>query len=919
MSVLTRIETWDDFVNLVHSKSDHLPDIYKSRIKFELFEANKQGLNAYWIENYNIGSKFGSNPNNLMLPWVLGMLVDSVDPLSNRKSELLCSTNYRTVADYVARNGDMPHDFAKDSDVPDIDIDCLPEARDPIKEYAIRKYGKDSTLSNLQVASVGTWQTYKLKAAIQDAAAATGAVYRTETKKITADLPEDLDLMKSGGFGKCKGIDNDNGGKECGFMHKELACPKCGCTMTESPTIAKLLQDFPELAKFEAQHPQVVDFACRMVGRIRNMGMHAGALIIANKPLLGRIPLAKSGKDSQFVTMWSEGSNQQLSKCGYIKWDILGLKTLAYIYDAIHMITANRGITFGIPCEIEEYGGRYELNGLDDINPEENRCGKYYGPDGTEHIIKYDDKATFGLFNAQMTDTVFQFDTSLAKRILSDASVGAGINNHEILTLLNAMGHPGPMQSIPTAIENRDDYAQSWRKGLRDKHPIMEEILSPTLGVCVYQEQLTALWQRLAGFSATEAQLARKDIAKKRVDKLKKIKIQWIAGASKTLGEEFATQYWDVLETFGRYAFNRSHAIAYCAVIAYRCAWFKAHFFPEWIASVLSRCDVKKVPRYISMARTEGWRPTDITRIGKAPDDRFKDFDVIAFDVNKLTPNFSVIGNVLTVGLLSVKGIGESDRGICDIPGPFSSLDEFIEKTGAGKTVIERLVRLRAFSGLPGHENAYALLQYYYHKYKKAPTAERTKTDESLKLQQGWTDLAIAAERTRQITEYFNMYPKRAKIPASLEKWKPEIDISLEQFKILYPNDYKMTEVLAFEKEYLGYNLSNPLSVYKTRTERTIYGAIEAYDQKIEASLEVIIIDKHSGVTSTGVPYCRLEVTDGLATTTVFIWQDNLSAINPDLLNKERAVLIPVKYQPKRKSFSMINGRVIVPLVKKDE
>ena len=348
MSVLIKLENWGDFCDLVHDKSDHLPDLYKSRIKFELFEANKQGLNAFWIDHYNNGSKFESNQNNLMLPWVLGMLVNSIDPLLDRKSELLCSTNYRTVADYISRNGSMPHDFVKDSDVPDIDIDCLPESRDPIKEYAISRYGKDSSLNNLQVASVGTWQTYKLKAAIQDAAAATGAVYRTETKKITADLPEDLDLMKSGGFGKCKGkIIKEGDTKECGFKHKEVVCPKCGSEITESPTIAKLLVDFPELAKFETQHPQVVDFACRMVGRIRNMGMHAGALVIANQPLLGKIPLAKSGKDGQFVTMWSEGSNQQLSKCGYIKWDILGLKTLAYIHDTIKMIKSNRGITFG--------------------------------------------------------------------------------------------------------------------------------------------------------------------------------------------------------------------------------------------------------------------------------------------------------------------------------------------------------------------------------------------------------------------------------------------------------------------------------------------------------------------------------------------------------------------------------------------
>ena len=921
MSVLTKIETWNDFCVLSRERSNHLPDVYKKRLEFELFEVNKQGLNTIWIDYYNNQSKFDSNPNNLVLPWVLGLLINPLDPISSRQTEMLCTTRYQDVSNYINKYGNHPVDFIKDSDVPDIDIDCLPEARDSIKEYAIRKYGKDSSLANLQVASVGTWQTYKLKAAIQDAAAATGTVYRTETKRLTSELPEDLDLMKPGGYGKCKGKDSNNGEiKECGFKHKELVCPKCGSDVTESPTIAKLIHDFPELAKFATEYPKVLDYATRMVGRIRNMGMHAGALIIANQPLLGKIPLAKNGKDGQFVTMWSEGSNQQLSKCGYIKWDILGLKTLAYIYDAIKLIVDNRQIKFGIPQEIEGYGGCYELSGLDEINPEENCCGKFYTSDGEEHIIKYDDAATFSLFNNQMTDTIFQFDTPLAKRILSDASVGTGVNNHEILTLLNAMGHPGPMQSIPDALKNRDDVTQSWRERLRKIHPIMEEVLSTTLGVCVYQEQLTALWQRLAGFSATEAQLARKDIAKKRVDKLKKIKEKWIAGASKTLGEKFATEYWDVLETFGRYAFNRSHAIAYCAVIAYRCAWFKAHFFPEWIAAVLSRCDVKKIPRYIAMAKTEGWRPTPITKLGKNPDEKYNDFSVIAFDINKLTPNFSVIGNILTVGILSVKGIGESDKSICDVKGPFVDIDDFIERTKAGKTVIERLVRLKAFAVLKNHDNSFALLQYYYYKYKKMDTKSRNAITEALKEQQGWNRASIAAEISRQKEEYFNMYPKRKKVPPKFDKWEPDVEITIDEFNKLYPNDYKTTEILAFEKEYLGYNLSNPLSVYKTNSRRTILAAIEAYDQKIESAIEVIIIEKHIGVTAQKeTPYCRLEVTDGVSTSTVFIWKNSLDIIRPDLLNKGQAVMIPVKYQPVRKSFSMINGKVMIPLIKKDE
>lgn len=200
---------------------------------------------------------------------------------------------------------------------------------------------------------------------------------------------------------------------------------------------------------------------------------------------------------------------------------------------------------------------KYELSGLDEVNPEQNCCGKFYDLEENEHIIRYDDKETYKLINSQRTDTIFQFDTQLAKSILSDASVGAGISDPHQLTLLNALGHPGPLQSIPTVIANRDDPSEKWKKELLDKSPVMYEILKNTYGQVCYQEQLTALWQRLAGFSATEAQTSRKDIAKKRVHKMKKIKDKWIAGASKTLGKKFAEDYWSKLETFGRYAFNK--------------------------------------------------------------------------------------------------------------------------------------------------------------------------------------------------------------------------------------------------------------------------------------------------------------------------------------------------------------------------
>ncbi len=202
--------------------------------------------------------------------------------------------------------------------------------------------------------------------------------------------------------------------------------------------------------------------------------------------------------------------------------------------------------------DIEEITVSFPMDGWDENNPEEDRAGYYYDPEGNKHPIQLNDPEAIRAADEQKVDAVFQFDTQLAKSILAN-----GVRNFEDLMLFNGLGHPGPMQSIPEAVANRDDPTQSWKKKLYDLHPIFLEVLEPTYGVICYQEQLQSLWQRIAGFTAPEAQEARKAVAKKWQAKLKPIKNKWIIGATPLIGEEEATKWWEKMETFGRYAFNR--------------------------------------------------------------------------------------------------------------------------------------------------------------------------------------------------------------------------------------------------------------------------------------------------------------------------------------------------------------------------
>jgi DNA polymerase-3 subunit alpha len=202
--------------------------------------------------------------------------------------------------------------------------------------------------------------------------------------------------------------------------------------------------------------------------------------------------------------------------------------------------------------DIEEITESFPMDGWDDINPREDRAGVYYDPDGKQHVIHLNDPEVIRIADEQKVDAVFQFDTPLAKSILAN-----GVRNFEDLMLYSGLGHPGPMQCIPEAVANRDDPTGSWKKKLYDLHPIFLEVLEPTYGVICYQEQLQALWQRVAGFTAPEAQDARKSIAKKWVEKLKPIREKWITGATHLIGEEEANNWWNKMQTFGRYAFNR--------------------------------------------------------------------------------------------------------------------------------------------------------------------------------------------------------------------------------------------------------------------------------------------------------------------------------------------------------------------------
>ncbi len=367
---------------------------------------------------------------------------------------------------------------------------------------------------------------------------------------------------------------------------------------------------------------------------------------------------------------------------------------------------------------------------------------------------------------------------------------------------------------------------------------------------------------------------------------------------------------------------KNSHAVAYC-LVALRCLWLKAHFAPEFWAAVMSDCHPDKLVRYMGIARSEGWRPTDITKLGRVPcPDTVKTVVFDTINVNNLTSNFTVTDNVVNQGMIGIKGIGDNAADQFEGATGFTDIDDFIvKKGGKNKRVLERFIKLGAFKYVPGHENSYALWIYYQYKYcsGKDVTKLRAEIREKLLELDGWNQTTIQKERDRQAAEYRKAFPNRRKIPGKFLNWNPTPDDTREKIMSLYNDkNFTLEEVLEFEKEYLGYYLHSPLELYDIAGNCTIDNAKTMAGLGDTPKLEVVIVGSELRQTKTGKDFVKLIVSDGIQETIVFVWSTELNMQKPDCLRVGAGVQMYVDYDDERKTFSLCRRELIIKLLPKD-
>lgn len=385
-------------------------------------------------------------------------------------------------------------------------------------------------------------------------------------------------------------------------------------------------------------------------------------------------------------------------------------------------------------------------------------------------------------------------------------------------------------------------------------------------------------------------------------------------GKMQTYSPEMSNEAHNYITGNSQTVHKNSHAVAYC-LVALKCLWLKAHFAPEWWAAVMSGCHPDKLARYMGVARGESWKPTKITDCGsKIAEHKSLVFDTI--DINDLTNSFTVSGNRIMQGIVSIKGIGEKAATLYGGKNECKNIDEFLEDEGRkNKTAMERFIKLGAFKRLPLHEHGRALWNYYvlHHTSDSKPKKE-IKSD--LLTNQGWNEQTIKDEQMRQIREYRKLYPKRIRVPDKLMKWQPTPKTELANFHACY-GDFSTTEKLEFQKLYLGFYVDSPLAVYKVSGTKTIAAAKKRGDG-IESELEVILNQVTDAISKNDKPYKKLSVTDGVSTTTVMVWARECGKQIARNLEIGHGVRMVVNYDPERHIFVLARGEIVERLQRID-
>ena len=441
-----------------------------------------------------------------------------------------------------------------------------------------------------------------------------------------------------------------------------------GDRITKAMPPAVMGKDIPLAGIFDPNHPRypeavelrqlyesdpdvkkVVDTARGLEGLIRQTGVHAAGVIMSAEPLIEHVPLMRRDADGVIITQFDYPTCEKL---GLLKMDFLGLRNLTIIDDALRNIETNHGTKVDLLA------------------------------------LSLDDKPAYDLLARGDTLGVFQLDGGPMRSLLRLMKP----DNFEDISAVLALYRPGPMGA-----NSHTNYALR-KNGLQDIVPIhreleepLAEILGPTYGLIVYQEQVQRAAQKLAGYSLGQADLLRRAMGKKKKEVLDKEFVPFRDGMrANGYSDEAIKTLWDILVPFADYAFNKAHTAGY-GLVSYWTAYLKANYPAEYMAALLTSVgdDKDKMALYLSECR----------RMGIA---------VLPPDVNESAGPFTPVGNDIRFGLAAVRNVGTNvvDAIVrCRAAAPYRDFHDFLGKVDAiacNKKTVESLIKAGAFDSM-GH------------------------------------------------------------------------------------------------------------------------------------------------------------------------------------------------------------------------
>tara|TARA_A100001015_G_scaffold44382_1_gene48790 strand:- start:4218 stop:7634 length:3417 start_codon:yes stop_codon:yes gene_type:complete len=557
------------------------------------------------------------------------------------------------------------------------------------------------------------------------------------------------------------------------------------------PRLQKLIKEDPRVKK-------LTELSLKLEGLNRNVATHAAGVVIADKKLIDVVPLYKD-VSSNLLLPSTQFDMYSAENAGLIKFDFLGLKTLTVINNTQKSIN-KKNKTFNI----------------DNIN--------------------FNDQKVFDLLSLGKTVGLFQIESAGMR----EALIQMKPNHIEDIIALVALYRPGPMSNIQTYNDckhgkQKPDYL----------HPLLEDILKPTYGVIIYQEQVMQIAQKLSGFTAGQADILRRAMGKKKRVELEKQKQNFIAGAvSKGISKDVAAGIFLKIEPFAEYGFNKSHAAAY-AIISYQTAFLKTYYPKEFMAASMTM-DISNQNKLSEFYE-------ELKRLN---------IEIMRPDINECFADFKTDGKKIYYALGGIKAVGY--EAISNIikerinNGKFKSISDFLKRINPkdiNKLQLEGLVKAGAFDNL--YDNRQALFNSIPNFISKSKKIFENKL-------------------TNQIDLFAEKDEEEDHTITKIEDWKFEERLSkefeavgffvsnhpLNQFKEIF-NDYKIVD-------YLDFNTKNDIKT---------------------ANIAATLLKIQERKTSKGTSYAVIKLTDLSSVFELFIFSDVLD-LNRNILKEGNSLIL---------------------------